>query len=511
MAYFRDQMWSILFASLLTVLLMWIVYIVMGMVHKLVITPLRIKRIMNRQGVKGPSAYWVLGNILEMVKINRAEAEKDMKTGDYDIMSHVQPYEAQNCQAYGTMHMWWFGWQATIRIASLDLIKQVLAKDVFTTPQIQFQFLSELLGKGLITTEGEEWALHRQIVNPAFHQEKLKAMVPIMEKCASSMANEWEEKVKHGGGCVELEVSHYMANVTADIIAHTAFGSSYEKGRKVFEHQLSLFNLTFQRFKFLTIPGYRSLKEIIQARKYVVNMTKNASNGNDLLGLMLTATSQKTQDVKGGKVHFGMQQLMDNCKTFFFAGYETTATLLTWTMMLLASHTTWQECARAEVIDVCGDGDHPFNADMLDKLKMLTMILNEALRLFPPVVDQTKEVVMDVKLGDLDIPKGSTLYFPRLSIHHDPELWGTDVHEFKPERFVNGVAKATKHPLAFMPFSFGPRFCVGQRFAMEEAKSILVVILRRFRFQLSSNYRHAPCFRGTLKPKYGVSVMLESL
>ncbi|KAH8952995.1 hypothetical protein BDL97_08G001200 [Sphagnum fallax] len=305
---------------------------------------------------------------------------------------------------------------------------------------------------GLITTEGEEWALHRKIVNPAFHQEKLKAMVPIMEKNASSMANEWEEKVKDGGGCVELEVSHYMANVTADIIAHTAFGSSYEKGRKVFEHQLSLLNLTLQRLKFITIPGYRflptplnikilmtqigisrSLKEIIQARKYMVNMTKNASYGNDLLGLMLIATSQKTQDVKGGKVHFGMQQLMDNCRTFFFAGYETTATLLTWTMMLLASHTTWQECARAEVIDVCGDGDHPFNADMLDKLKMLTMILNEALRLFPPVMDQVREVVMDVKLGDLDIPKGSTLYFPRLSIHHDPELWGTNVHEFKPE------------------------------------------------------------------------------
>jgi cytokinin trans-hydroxylase len=101
MAYFRDQMWPILFASLLTVLSMWVVYIVMGMVDKLVLTPLRIKRIMNRQGVKGPSAYWVLGNILEMLKIRQAEAEKDMKTGDYDIMSHVLPYEAQNCQAYG--------------------------------------------------------------------------------------------------------------------------------------------------------------------------------------------------------------------------------------------------------------------------------------------------------------------------------------------------------------------------------------------------------------------------
>jgi cytochrome P450 len=72
--------------------------------------------------------------------------------------------------------MWWFGWQVTIRIANLDLIKQVLAKDVFPMPQIQFKFLSELMGKGLITTEGEKWALHRQIVNPAFHQEKLKVL-----------------------------------------------------------------------------------------------------------------------------------------------------------------------------------------------------------------------------------------------------------------------------------------------------------------------------------------------
>ncbi len=88
-------------------------------------------------------------------------------------------------------------------------------------------------------------------------------MVPIMEKSASSMANEWEEKVKDGGGCVELEVSHYMANVTADIIAHTAFGSSYEKGRKVFEHQLSLFNFIFPKLNFFIIPGYRFFQSFL--------------------------------------------------------------------------------------------------------------------------------------------------------------------------------------------------------------------------------------------------------
>jgi cytokinin trans-hydroxylase len=111
-----------------------------------------------------------------------------------------------------------------------------------------------------------------------------------------------------------------------------------------------------------------SLREIIQSRRDTVNQAKNASHGIDLLGLMLTAASEETA-VKGGKVQFGMQALIDNCKTFFLAGHETTATLLMWTMMLLASHTTWQESAREEVTRVCGHGNHSIDTDMLSKLK----------------------------------------------------------------------------------------------------------------------------------------------
>lgn len=98
----------------------------------------------------------------------------------------------------------------------------------------------------------------------------------------------------------------------------------------------------------------------------------------------------------------------------------------------------------------------------------LTMILNETLRLFPPILEQNKQAAMDMIVGDLYIPKGKSIYFPRLAIHHDPELWGINVHEFKPERFADGIAKASKHPLTFIPFSFGPRFCVGQAFALDE-------------------------------------------
>jgi cytochrome P450 len=141
----------------------------------------------------------------------------------------------------------------------------------------------------------------------------------------------------------------------------------------------------------------------------------------------------------------------------------------------------------------------------------LTMILNETLRLFSPISSQNREASMDTKLGDLHIPKGLNLHFPRLAIHHDPEFWGTDVHEFKPERFINGITNASKNSFAFMPFSFGPRFCVGQGFALEEAKLVLVLVLQRFRFHLSPNYRHAPYDKVTVRPKYGVPVILECL
>ncbi len=102
----------------------------------------------------------------------------------------------------------------------------------------------------------------------------------------------------------------------------------------------------------------------------------------------------------------------------------------------------------------------------------LTMILNETLHLFSPISGQNKEASMDTKSGDLHISKGLNLYFPKLSIHHDLELWGVDVHELKPKRFVDGIAKASKNPFAFMPFSFGPQFCVGWGFALEEAKLV---------------------------------------
>jgi cytochrome P450 len=114
-----------------------------------------------------------------------------------------------------------------------------------------------------------------------------------------------------------------------------------------------------------------------------------------------------------------------------------------------------------------------------------------------------------MKLGRLSIPAGIGLLLPILAIHHDPSLWGNDAKEFNPSRFSEGIAKAAKHPLAFMPFGNGPRICVGQNFALLEAKVVLAMVLQQFSFVTSPSYAHAPILVLTMQPQHGAQVILH--
>lgn len=142
----------------------------------------------------------------------------------------------------------------------------------------------------------------------------------------------------------------------------------------------------------------------------------------------------------------------------------------------------------------------------------MSMIINESLRLYPPVIMTVRTVEQNVRLGKLTIPAGTRVNLSILAIHHDPEIWGDDVHLFKPERFSEGVAKATKDNIAaFIPFGLGARSCLGLNFALIEAKIALAMILQRYSFTLSSSYVHSPHNVILMKPRFGVQVMLKPL
>ncbi|KAF0911984.1 hypothetical protein E2562_012795 [Oryza meyeriana var. granulata] len=232
-----------------------------------------------------------------------------------------------------------------------------------------------------------------------------------------------------------------------------------------------------------------TLIQIIQLRL----SSKDGEYGNDLLGLMLDACASDKQ----GEVSLSMDEIIDECKTFFFAGHETTSLLLTWTVFLLSVYPEWQERLRNEVFRECGRDQYP-DANSLSKLKEITMVLLETLRLYNPAVFIQRKPITDIKVGSLKIPAGLAVYIPVPIMHRDKQIWGADADEFNPLRFQNGATRAAKIPHALLSTS--------QNFAMLEAKAVMAVMLHRFCFVVSPGYVHAPMDLITLKPKFGLPV-----
>ncbi|XP_020255084.1 cytochrome P450 CYP72A219-like [Asparagus officinalis] len=250
------------------------------------------------------------------------------------------------------------------------------------------------------------------------------------------------------------------------------------------------------------------LRELIQKKEQAMKLGK--CECKDLLGLMLKSSRQAQTNTNGtNKIGLTIDEVIEECKLFYFAGHETTSVLLTWTMVLLSMHPIWKNRAREEVREICAR-EMP-NYESIGQLKIVNMILHEALRLYPPVAAQYRHLYNETKLGKYTLPGGVDLILPTIFIHHDINVWGEDAEEFKPERFSDGVLKATNNQFAFFPFGWGQRICVGQNFALMEAKIALAMILQHFSFELSPSYKHSPFSFITVQPQHGAPLILHQL
>ncbi|KAK3033966.1 hypothetical protein RJ639_034130 [Escallonia herrerae] len=203
------------------------------------------------------------------------------------------------------------------------------------------------------------------------------------------------------------------------------------------------------------------------------------------------------------------QFVVDNCKDLYLAAFEVTGISAIWGLMLLASHPEWQERARAEVLEVFGS--NALDSRILGKMKVLKMVVQEVLRLYPGVAFVSREALQDVKLGKLVVPKGVNIWIWLLELQQDPKLWGPDADKFNPGRFANGVSGACKNSQAYIPFGVGARICPGQSLAIWEMRVMFAVILANFSLSLSPNYHHIPNFGLLLEPKYGVNLLVGKI
>ncbi|KAF8100328.1 hypothetical protein N665_0227s0060 [Sinapis alba] len=481
--------------------------------------PKMLESYLRRQGLSGTPYTPLLGDLKRNFSMMMEAKSKPIKLTD-DISPRVMPFPFEMLKNHGRTFFTWFGTTPTITIMDPEQIKEVFNK--FYDFQKPHTFpLGDVIAKGLASYDGEKWAKHRRIINPAFHLEKIKNMVPAYHQSCSEVVGKWEMLVLDKGSSCEVDVWPGLVSMTAEVISRTAFGSSYKEGQRIFELQGELAQLMIQNFLKAFIPGYLYLptvdnrrmkaasREIHVILRGIINKRLRLREAgevpsDDLLGILLESNLGQA---KGNEM--STEDVMEECKLFYFAGQETTSVLLVWTMVLLSQHQDWQARAREEAKKVFGDKEP--DAEGLNQLKVMTMILYEVLRLYPPVEQLTRSIHKEMKLGDMTLPKGVQINLPILLVHRDTELWGKDAAEFKPERFKEGVSKATKGQVSFFPFGWGPRICIGQNFALMEAKMALALILKRFSFELSPSYVHAPYTVITMHPQFGAQLLLRKL
>ncbi|CAI0447458.1 unnamed protein product [Linum tenue] len=489
--------------------------------HNMLVKPLLLQRRLNSLGARGPSYKFFFGNTLEMKKLRQASMAKPMSGISHDIYPRLQPHLSAWTKTYGRNFTFWFGSRPFLVLSEPNLVKEVAADREKAYRKVEPKgIMKTMLGDGLVTSGGEKWVKMRKLANHAFNGESLKNMTSAMIASTEMMLERWKNHVGK-----EIEVYEEFKFLTSEVISRTAFGSNFVEGKRIFNLLSKMVELAAANFFKVRIPGiskiYKSrddteaekleqgIRAVIQGmlrkREEMVANGEAEDFGSDFCGLLLSSYHETDESKR-----ISEDDLIDECKTVYLAGQETTNTLLSWVMLLLSIHTDWQEKARSEVQTHLGDRAH--DADGISKLKTVSMIINETLRLYPPAIGMARRVVKEVQLGKHTLPKNTYFTIDTLTLHQDPEIWGEDALQFNPERFSEGVAKATKNNAsAFVPFGIGQRVCAGSNFAAHEAKIALAMILQRYAFTLSPAYVHSPLQIITIRPEHGVQVILHAL
>ncbi|MCX4247963.1 cytochrome P450 [Paraliomyxa miuraensis] len=382
-----------------------------------------------------------------------------------------------------------------------------------------------VMGDGLVTSEGEHWKRQRKLAQPAFHRQRLAALADTMSECVGERLDQWDQRAP-----ANVDVHEEMMQLTLRIVGRTLFGTDLGTDlgalgpavttcmHKANEYAESLVriplwvptpsNLRFGRAK-RTLDAI--VHGIIEQRR--TDLSRGEAPRDDLLGMLMAATDEDAAEVaRSEDESTGMtnQQLRDEVMTLFLAGHETIATAMSWTWMLLHQHPEVAARVREEATSVLGGRAARF--EDLPRLVYTGQVIDEVLRLYPPAWIVERQALAEDRLGPHRIPAGTVVATAPWVFHRHPALW-KDPLRFDPDRFAPDAPASLRerHKLAYMPFGAGPRICIGNHFALMEAKIILATVIQRYAVEVFDPESIGFDPAVTLRPRGGMRGRLHRL
>jgi cytochrome P450 len=387
-----------------------------------------------------------------------------------------------------------------------ELVQQVLLDNAagYAKPDIVKTLLAPVIGRGLLTADTALWREQRRIVAASFTPAAVDALVPVFASAAGAAM-----RGRRCGSVVDM--ANLATETTMRVISDALFaGDPRLTGEESMTHiTAALDAFSEARIQALLgmpiIPLSRKARAGRRGRNFLRNTLaevvrdRRDGSSDDFLSKLVRALGERFDPEEANAL------AVDNAATFYLAGHETTANAITWTLFLLSEQPDLQERVGIEARDALAEGED--DPDLADRLPLLRRILEEALRLYPPVPRFDRQAVAPDRLGDEVVAPGDIVSIWPWLIHRHKALW-TDPDRFDQDRFTV-EAKADRHRYQYLPFGGGPRLCVGARFATMEALTILAHWLREWSFKSMPNRNIQMSGMVTLRPKGGLPLILD--
>lgn len=424
----------------------------------------------------------------------------------------------------------WVGPKLVVFLTDPRDVEVILSSHVYIDKSAEYRFFKPWLGNGLLISTGPKWRAHRKLIAPTFHLNVLKSFIDLFNANSRAVV----EKMRQEGG-KEFDCHNYMSELTVEILLETAMGvSKSTQDKSGFEYAMAV-------MKMCDILHLRHTKVWLRP-DWLFNLTKYGKDQIKLLeiihGLTKKVIQRKKEEFKSGKrnlidtssqkagntiavegVSFGQsvglkddldvdddvgekkrqafldllmeagqngvvlseQEVKEQVDTIMFEGHDTTAAGSSFFLSMMGCHPEIQEKVIQELDEIFGDSDRPATFQDTLEMKYLERCLLETLRMYPPVPIIAREINTDLKLvsGDYTVPAGCTVVVATIRMHREESIY-PNPDTFNPDNFLPENT-ANRHYYAFVPFSAGPRSCVGRKYAMLKLKIVLSTILRNFR------------------------------